>query len=220
MAKSKKKRKLVLPNKKLLIFSSVVLAVAVLYGIVWLLHNHAVTQDRARFARAGNDVETVANAIVAAVGQPADRKDGGKCSYAHQEFSKGPLSCEVYSYLAYGVNSPDEVNAIVQKVEVLPVLHGKPWQFKAITEKPHQFDGGVQYSENFEALRNLFDTESKSESFQDVLLQHSCGLSFIYQNTIASLSGYPSFNIQSSQIGLIDIHCTARAKSPYFEIQS
>lgn len=222
MAKSankKKKRKLALPNKKLLLVGAVVVAIALLAGLVRLQHDHAVTEDKARFARAGNDVETVADAVVAAVGQPADRKDGGKCSYAHQEFGKGPLSCEVYAYLAYGVNSPDEVNAIVQKVDPLPVLHGTPWQFKAVTEKPHQFTGGVSYSDSFVPLHDLFDKEVKSTVYIDGLTKMSCAVDYLYQNTVSTLIGYPSFKIASDQINLIDINCTAGANSPYFTVQ-
>lgn len=221
MAKNKKKkRRLVVPNKKLLILSGMVLAVAIVYMAVWLAHNHAVTRDRSRFARAGNDVETVASAVIAAVGPPADRKDGGKCSYAHQEFSKGPLSCEVYSYLAYGVNSPDDVNAIVQKVDALPVLHGNPWQFKAVTEKPHQFDGGVQYSDNFEALRNLLDAETQSVLYADEEIHLSCAISSLYHDSVSNLDSYPNFNIGMAQTLLLDIDCTGGAKSPYFGIEN
>lgn len=221
MVKSNKKnQKLSLPNKKLLIFAGIVLALAVVYGAIWLIHTHAVNADKARFEQANKDVQTVAGQVIAAVGQPADRKDGGKCSYAHQEFSKGPLSCEVYSYLAYGVNSPDDVNAIVQKVDPLAVLHGNPWQFKAVTEKPHQFVDGVQYSDNFEALRNLFDNETKSESYSDTKLTMLCGINYLYQNTIASLSGYPSFAISGSQFLLIDMNCGMNAKGSYYPIQN
>ena len=220
MAKTtkRKKRKLVLPNKKLLIVSGVVLAAAIVYGVAWLAHNHAITQDKNRFARAGNDVQTVANAIVATVGQPADRKDGGKCSYAHQEFSKGPLSCEVYSYLAYGVSSPDDVNAIVQKVDPLAALHGTPWKFKAVTEKPHQFVDGVNYSDNFVPLANLFDTEVKNEVYHDGDVNLDCAISYLYQNSIASLSGYPQFSVNTYQLLLFDVDCVSKAKSPYFSI--
>jgi hypothetical protein len=220
MTKKTKRRKLVLPNKKLLIFTGIVLAVAVVYGAVWLAHNHAVNTDKARFEQANKDVQTVAGQVIAAVGQPADRKDGGKCSYAHQEFSKGPLSCEVYSYLAYGVNSPDDVNAIVQKVDPLAVLHGNPWQFKAVTEKPHQFVDGVQYSDNFEALRNLFDTEIRNVTYDDKFSGFVCAISYLYHNSVASLDSYPNFNVSNAQTLLFDIDCSAGAKSSYYLINN
>ena len=209
-----------LPNKRLLTVSGVVLVAGMVYGVVWLAHNHAVTQDKNRFARARNDVQTVANTIVAAVGQPADRKDGGKCSYAHQEFSKGPLSCEVYSYLAYGVGSPDDVNAIVQKVDPLAVLHGTPWKFNAVTEKPHQFVDGVNYSDNFVPLANLFDSEVKSEVYHDSDISLDCAISYLYQNSIASLQGYPKFSVSADQILLLDIDCADKAKAPHFSIEN
>lgn len=217
-ANKKKKRKLALPNKKLLLVGAVVVAIALLAGLVRLQHDHAVTEDKARFARAGNDVETVADAVVAAVGQPADRKDGGKCSYAHQEFGKGPLSCEVYAYLAYGVNSPDEVNAIVQKVDPLPVLHGTPWQFKAVTEKPHQFANGVTYSDTFVPLRNLFDTEVRTVSYGNKDSGMSCGISYFYYDTVSQLSGYPKLLVSEPQAVFLDISCGKGTLSPYFQI--
>ena len=218
MAKTKKKRKLVLPNRRLLVVGGVVLGVAVVYGAVWLAHNHAVTQDKNRFARAGNDVQTVANAIVATVGQPADRKDGGKCSYAHQEFGNGPLSCEVYSYLAYGVSSPDDVNAIVQKVDALSALHGNPWKFKAVTEKPHQFVDGVNYSDNFVSLSNLFDEETRSESYDSKNLSQ-CNVIYSYQNSVYDNSSYPKFNVSSAQLLIVDIGCDGLARSAFFTIE-
>jgi len=215
MAKAKKKkRKLVLPNKKLLIVSGAVLMLAVAYGTAWLLHNHEVTADRTRFAKAGNEVEMVADAIVTAVGQPADRKDGGKCSYAHQEFTKGSLSCEVYAYLTYGVGSPDDVNTIVQKIDPLPALHGSPWQFKAVTEKPHQFIDGVNYSDNFVPLSNLFDTETRTVTYKSITL--SCSVSFLYHNSLASIGGYPNLKSTAAQAVLIDVNCSGGAKGPYF----
>lgn len=218
-ANKKKKRKLRLPNKKLLVAGGAVVAVALIVGLVHLQHARAVTADRNRFARAGNDVKTVANAVVAAVGQPADRKDGGKCSYAHQEFTQGPLSCEVYSYLAYGVSSPDQVNAIVQKVDALPVLHGTPWQFKAVTEKPHQFVNGVTYSDTFVPLKNLFDTEIRTSVYASTVNSMSCSVSFLYHNSLSDIGGYPALKIPASQAVIVDTNCAATSKAPIFSIE-
>jgi len=214
----KKKQKFPLPRKNILIAAVIALVLGGGYLSHYLIHNHAITQDKSRFAQAGNDVETVADAIVAAVGQPQDRKDGGKCSYAHQEFTKGALSCDVYSYLAYGVTSPDNANNIVQKIEPLEIFKGTPWKFKEITEKPHEFTDGVNYSDNFIVLHDLFDTEVKSETYLGS--NHlPCGVSYLYFNTLSHPKGYPILNVSDSQTLLIDMGCGGKAKAQYFRAE-
>lgn len=216
---AKKKPKFKRPRRSILAFAVVVLAVALVWAVTYFTHQHAVNTDKARFTQANKDVQTVASQIVAAVGQPQDRKDGGKCSYAHQEFSKGPLSCEVYSYLAYGVNSPDEVNAIVQKTLGVPALNGSPWRFKAVTEKPYQFIPGANTTENFITLRQLFDIETKSIVYTDNSSSMSCAISFRYFNSVYELPGYPNFDTGSSQSLLMDIDCSDGSQSPYYPIE-
>ena len=215
----RKKRKIVLPDTKVLIVLGVVAAAAAVYGAVQWQHNRAVATDKNRFVAATNDVQRVADAVVAAVGPPADRKDGGKCSYVHQEFGKGPLTCTVYSYLASGVSSPDQVNAVAQKVDALPVLHGTPWQFKAVTEKPHQFVDGVNYSDNFVPLKSLFDTETKTSTYKSNSSLY-CALGYLYHNSVSTLSGYPNLISPEVQTLFLDIDCSGGAKAPHFQIEN
>jgi len=215
----KKKQKFPLPRKNILIAAVIALVLGAGYLSYYLIHNHAITQDKSRFAQAGNDVETVADAIVAAVGQPQDRKDGAKCSYAHMKYKNGPLSCEVYSYLAYGVNNPDDANAIVQKVDPLLVLHGNPWQFKELVEKPHEFTDGVNYSDNFVVLHDLFDTEQRTTTYKDKNKDFSCSIEYLYHNSVSHLDGYPDLNVPNDQTLLIDIDCSSSAKAAYFSIE-
>lgn len=218
MAKAKKKQKFVQPRRSVAVAGVIALVVGIGFLVHYSLQQRAVNADRARFAAAQADVQTVAGQITAAVGKPSDRKDGGKCSYAHQKFSKGPLSCEVYSYLAYGVSSPSAVNKIVKKAEKIAGLNSSPWTFKAVTEKPHQFVGGVNYSNNFVELRDLFDTEIKSNLYTNKSNSMDCAISFIYHNSLSNLSSYPSFSINTSQALLLDIDCSSGSKAQIYPV--
>jgi hypothetical protein len=216
MAK-KKKQMFPLPRKSVLVAAAIAIVVGAGYITYYLVHNHAITADKTRFAHAGNDVETVADQIVATVGQPADRKDGGKCSYAHQEFTRGTLSCDVYAYLAFEANGPNDVNAIVQKIDVLSSLHGKPWNFIEVTEKPHEFTDGVNYSDNFVILHDIFDTEIRSLTYKGSNTL-PCGISYLYFNSLSHPKGYPVFNVSAPQTLLVDIGCGGNSKAQYFPI--
>lgn len=220
MLMAKKKQGYPKPRRSIVILALIIIALSFVYLVLELQHRHAVKVDKARFVQAEQEVQAVASQIISAVGQPADRKDGGKCSYPHQKFSKGPLSCISHQYLAYGVNGHDAANNITLKITALTKNTAFPWMNSKTTIYPRDNDSRFDSPKKFNALTALFDSETQAMVAENPRNKTmDCGIGLVYHNTLSTVSGYPNLNVSAPQTLLIDINCGKEALSQIYPLE-
>jgi hypothetical protein len=129
----------------------------------------AIAADRLRFEQADKDVKEVADAIVAAVGQPLKTSESKSCSRRSTKWEKAPLSCITSKYIFFEVS--DSSNATVQLSKIKPIV-SMIWQLEH-----SQYTNNLNGDQLFKGL---------PVSQYDSLTSHQT-ITYVYHNNLADI---------------------------------
>jgi|GEM_PF-4188004 len=182
----------------------VIFATVLLLGLAaWLtVRQVQINQDRARFMQAKADVHSLAEQIVASVGQPTERQTVQSCGYTSVVYGRGARFCDVDENIAYTLEQ-SQVEAYIQKVESAVRSSGLVRNYKVedhLNATPPEQDVSVTFS-----LPNPLP----------------CGLQILRVDpTIRSQRhSYIGF-IGLTNVGIsMEIYCGGGAKAEYFSVK-
>jgi hypothetical protein len=205
--KKQTKGSVALRKKRWVILASLI-AILVLVCIAWAIvakvqNDRAIQKEKQQFSQVEKDLTQVPSNITSKIGLPDGSSMRRGCSYAHREFTKGPLACAVDTTLVYGVS--DESGAINVMNRIQTYLKSDAlFQYRNSasvspgTTLPLTIGGG-----------DYIDTSS---------LLH-CASSFIYYRNDSFPAGYPSLSLQGSSLGLLfNLSCGGSAKQAIYPV--
>jgi hypothetical protein len=97
-----------------------VIAITVIVALVlgfFTYQKIALELNKRAFAQARTAIDTIYADIVSQTGVPDEYQRPNSCSRAHQEFTQGPLSCDINSNFIYGVGNEAEANNLFKKIQ-------------------------------------------------------------------------------------------------------
>lgn len=100
-------------------FKFFLLVIFLLIVGVFFYEKIALELNKRAFQQARTSIDTVYADIVAQVGQPDSYKRSNSCSRPNQEFTQGPLSCNVATTMIYGVSNPSEANTKFKSIQTI-----------------------------------------------------------------------------------------------------
>lgn len=212
-AKSTPKPSKRFPVILIILIALVVLSVGLLFG--WTIYQgNVVTADKARFAQAERDVDTLSQAVVAGVGAPAKTESEKYCDRPNLKLDNGPLSCDIHWYGYYEVDTPEQAT---EKYLAIRKIFEAKW--------PGAKYENLQYGSS-EAFRELDAANTTHEGDYDRILGKSTqsnGLKcedwsgFYLGNNTFFKDSYNSDN--SKYVLSIDLSCGDKAKIAHFPMK-
>lgn len=121
-AQKQKSRKHTKLKLVLLFLAIAIVAGAAWHGIARIQHHHAVDQQRAQFAQAEKDLDTLTQSIVTKFGQPEQNIKTKNCDYTSpfNEFAKhGDLVCNVSRSIVYPVTGITQTVSLSKQIAVV-----------------------------------------------------------------------------------------------------
>ncbi len=167
-AKSKPSR-----GQRALLIVALLIALICAFALVRHIQNtRAIAADKARFAQAEQDVQSATNQLVTIIGKPADSKSKNTCTQSVVEFGENTFSCNIGNYLAYGLDTYEQANQIVDKTSKTTHPSFNNWTFEEVTQKPSHD------SSTFSPIINPTGIESLTELYSDPKTKLTCNISY------------------------------------------
>lgn len=198
-------------HSTLRVFLICLLAIA-LVGGGWLFYhyeqnNEAIAKERAQYAQAEKDMDTLASQIVTSLGQPDDSRTIKSCGYTSNsnEFERGDLYCSNTVELTYPVSNRESANQLTTNIS-----------------NRIKSSSTFVYGDFSTALANISITpaELRSESFRE-MNGLKCSASYTYLLATDSTSGYSGIRSRAAQTLSLVMSCGSRpAKTAYYPITS
>jgi hypothetical protein len=157
--------------------------------------NEAIAKERAQYAQAEQDLDTLSAQIIAKFGQPDDQKKVRKCGYTSSDYGTGALFCKVNDYLLFPSTDVDSTkNMANQMTELGGIFSG--------LMADETLPGIASSSFGLESLGCLTDVSYHTSSENLKLL------------------GFADLHLKTSQQGtLIELSCSARhPRAVYYPI--
>ena len=204
-----------------LLWTAAVLSVVVLGGfsaaaVLRYQHDQAIAAERIRFEQADKDVQKVAQAIIAATGQPYKIQENKSCSRPSTKFEEAILFCNTSRTLFYSVR---DVGAVVSLHEKINSSIKNIWQIKEI-----EVSDNISSLKEFRALdlANYDKLTShqliNSKYFNDRAKIDCSASSLFYWTSVPPFEEYDLGQDVPYALSM-DVSCGDKASMPYFPLR-
>lgn len=167
-------------------------------------YSHIQTSNNKRnFQNTSKDINNLYINIIKQVGSPDNAEVKSYCSRAHQEFTKGELSCDLNTNLVYPVADQGEANILMKKIQQLI-------QDRAVDFRPKYISQSIK---NYSVVDATYHTATDDYLSNGL----SCVVGYIY-DTPREIN--LSIKDSSKKPFEVTIGCYGPAKQQYYRMAS
>jgi len=203
----------------LIILGVLIMAAVIAIAIIHERHQKALAVDRARFAQADRDIQTLGSFIRVAT-HPTKEKFDKNCRYISAEFGPKDLVCQTNYLSSYSVSNYQQANSLVQSYKDEITESKSAFKFEKVT-------GSSLQSSDSMSIDPFISNSNKG--LKEQILTEVYALS---NSVITCAATYTYASAENAQVYLTDMatngaytmgvtmSCGDKALQPYFKLEN